>query len=59
MIQCLLCKREDLGLNLQHPCKKPGKAAHACDSSIEGLRLEGLGSALAGQPSQKGQLQVQ
>lgn len=59
MAQCLLCKHEDLGLNLQHPCKKPGKAAHACDSSIEGLRLEGPGSSLVGQPSKKGQLQVQ
>lgn len=52
MAQCLLCKHEVLSLSLQHPCKKLGKAAHAFDSSIEGLRLEGPGSSLASQPSQ-------
>lgn len=30
-VKCLVCKHEDLSLNLQYPCKNPGVTERVCN----------------------------
>lgn len=49
--RALLCKREELGLNIEHLTKEPGMAAHSCDPSVEAERKSGRFWELADQPA--------
>lgn len=51
LVACLLCKHEDLSLDPQHPGKRLGTVAHACDPPPPPKMETGESLGLAGQPA--------